>query len=314
MSPASDEAGVDPSDPDGAGVAVDATDDLPPEVPGEARYVEANGRRFHVVEAGPADGDLVLLLHGFPEFWYGWRHQIRPLAEAGYRVVVPDQRGYNRSEKPEAVRDYRIEHLTADVLGFIDAHGRETAALVGHDWGGVVGWWVALRHPERLSTFVAANAPHPTVFRETLRSDPEQLLRSSYAAFFQLPVLPERASRALNWRLPTWLMRESSMPGTFSAADFDRYRAAWSRPGAFTAMLNWYRAAARERPRPSDPEVTVPTRIVWGAGDRFLRRLMAHDSLSYCVDGRFSHVDEATHWVQHEQPVRVADLILDELG
>ncbi|QLG27701.1 alpha/beta hydrolase [Halorarum halophilum] len=315
MTPASDDAGgAAPADAaTDSTTAAGTTDELPPDVPGEARFVEANGRRFHVVEAGPDDGDLLLLLHGFPEFWYGWHHQIRPLANAGYHVVVPDQRGYNRSEKPAEVSNYRMEYLAADVLGFVDAYGAETAALVGHDWGGVVGWWVAIHHPDRLSEFVAVNAPHPTVTRDTLRGDPEQLLRSSYAMFFQLPVLPEAASRALNWRLPTRMMRESAMPGTFSAADFDRYRAAWSRPGAFTAMLNWYRAAARERARPETRRVTVPTRVIWGSGDQFLKRRMAHDSLAYCVDGRFSLVDEATHWVQHEQPVTVTDLILDEL-
>ncbi len=212
------------------------------------------------------------------------------------------------------MREYDLGALAADVTGFIDAYGRETAALVGHDSGGVVGWWVAIHHPERLSAFVAANAPHPTVIRDTLRSDPEQLLKSSYAAFFPLPALPEVVSRALNWRLPTRMMRASAMPGTFSTADFDRYRAAWSRPGAFTAMLNWYRAAARERPKPNSPRVSVPTRIIWGTGDGFLKTRMAHDSLAYCADGRFSHVDEATHRVQHEQPVAVADLILDELA
>lgn len=314
MAPADGDAGRIDSASDDAVRTDTTTDDLPPDAPAESRFLDANGRRFHVVEAGPADGDLLLLLHGFPEFWYGWRHQIRPLANAGYRVVVPDQRGYNHSEKPDRVREYGIERLAADAVGLIDASDRETAALVGHDWGGVVGWWVAIHHPERLSGFVAVNAPHPTVVRNALFGDPEQLLRSSYAAFFQLPAVPEAVSRALNWRLPVRSMRESAMPGAFSAGDFDRYRAAWSRPGAFTAMLNWYRAAARQRPRPDSSRVTVPTRVVWGVGDQFLKRRMAHDSADHCTDGRVSLVNQATHWVQHERPGTVADLILDELG
>ena len=287
---------------------------LPPDVPGESTFVEANGRTFHVVEAGPDDGDLVLLLHGFPEFWYGWRDQIRPLVNEGYRVVVPDQRGYNRSERPGRVRDYRIEALSADVTGLIDAYDRETAALVGHDWGGVVGWWTALHSPERLSSFVAVNAPHPTVVRRTLSGDPVQLFRSSYALFFQLPKVPEALTRAANWRLPVRMMRESSMPGTFSTADFDRYRAAWRREGAFTAMLNWYRAAARRRPTPETDEVAVPTRLIWGVHDQFLKHRMAYDSVDYCADGRITNIHEATHWVQHEQPAKVADTILAELS
>ena len=289
-------------------------DDLPAGVPGESTFVDANGRTFHVVEAGPETGDLVVLLHGFPEFWYGWREAIRPLVGAGYRVVVPDQRGYNRSERPGSVSAYRIEALSADVLGLIDAYDREEAALVGHDWGGVVGWWTALHDPDRLSAFLPVNAPHPTVIRRTLAGDPTQLLRSSYAAFFQLPRIPEAVVRAGDWRLPVTMMRESSMPGTFSTADFDRYRAAWGREGAFTAMLNWYRAAARSRPVPETDRVEVPTRLIWGAHDQFLKRRMAHDSVDHCADGRMTTFPEATHWVQHEQPAKVADAILDELA
>ncbi|SHG79274.1 alpha/beta fold hydrolase [Halobaculum gomorrense] len=289
-------------------------DTLPRDVPGEATFVEANGRTFHVVEAGPEGGDLVLLLHGFPEFWYGWHDQIRPLVNEGYRVVVPDQRGYNRSERPGRVRDYRIEALSADVTGLIDAYDRETAAVVGHDWGGVVGWWTALHSPGRLSSFVAVNAPHPTVIRQTLTSDPAQLLRSGYAAFFQLPKVPEALTRAANWRLPVAMMRESSMPGTFSTQDFDRYRAAWRKEGAFTAMLNWYRAAARRRPEPEADEVAVPTRLIWGVHDQFLKHRMAYDSVDHCADGRITNIQEATHWVHHEQPVKVADVICDELA
>ncbi|UIO99429.1 alpha/beta fold hydrolase [Halobaculum sp. CBA1158] len=287
---------------------------LPADVPGAARFVEANDRTFHVVEAGPDDGELVLLLHGFPEFWYGWRDQIRPLANEGYRVVVPDQRGYNRSERPDRVRDYRIEELADDATGLIDAYDRETAALVGHDWGGIVGWWVALHAPERLSAFVPVNAPHPTALRRRLRSDPSQLLRSSYAGFFQLPRIPEALTRAGGWRIATRMLRESSMPGTFSAADLDRYREAWGREGAFTAMLNWYRAAARDRPVPETDRAEVPTRLIWGVHDQFLKRPLAHDSVSYCTDGRLTTVQEATHWVQHEQPAKVANAILDELA
>ncbi|MFC7070855.1 alpha/beta fold hydrolase [Halobaculum lipolyticum] len=289
-------------------------DDVPADVPGESTFVEANGRTFHAVEAGPANGELVLLLHGFPEFWYGWRDQIRPLVDEGYRVVVPDQRGYNRSERPGRVADYRIEELAADVTGLIDAYDRDTAAVVGHDWGGVVGWWTAIHAAERLSSFVAINAPHPTVIRRTLSGDPAQLLRSGYALFFQVPKLPEAVVRAANWRLPTTMMRESSMPGTFSTADFDRYREAWGREGAFTAMLNWYRASGRHRPVPETDEVTVPTRVIWGVHDQFLKRRMAYDSVDYCTDGRLTTFQEATHWVQHEQPIKVADVVVDELS
>ncbi|MEZ3116556.1 alpha/beta fold hydrolase [Halobaculum sp. MBLA0147] len=290
------------------------TDTLPETVPGEARYRRVDGEQFHVVEAGPADGELVVCLHGFPEFWYGWHEQIGPLARAGYRVVVPDQRGYNRSPKPSHVAAYRIDRLADDVVGLIDAYDRDRAHVVGHDWGGVVGWWLAIHHPERLRRLVTANAPHPTVIRRTLRRNPTQLARTAYAVAFQLPAVPEAVSRAFDWRLPRTTMRRTAMPGTFDDRDFDRYRAAWERDGAFTTMLHWYRANGRRRPEPETDRVDVPTRVVWGARDRFLRRGMAHESLEHCTDGRFTGLEEATHWLQHDVPTKVTDAILDELG
>jgi pimeloyl-ACP methyl ester carboxylesterase len=288
--------------------------DIPPEVPGESRYVETNGVELHVVDAGPASGDLVVLLHGFPEFWYGWHEAIRPLTNAGYRVVVPDQRGYNLSEKPEGVESYRMPELSADLVGLVDAYGRESAAVVGHDWGGAVGWWTALHRPDRVSKLVAAASPHPTVFRRTLERSWPQRLRSWYIAAFQLPALPERLARLGNWRLPVRSMRRSSRPGTFSTVDFERYRGAWSRPGAFAAMVNWYRAAARDPPEPDATHVRAPTLLLWGGRDEFFERSLAHESAEYCTDGRLLTVDEATHWIHHEEPIRIAEGIADHLA
>ncbi|WP_101294599.1 alpha/beta fold hydrolase [Halegenticoccus soli] len=293
-------------------MAVDTDTDVgyPSNVPGESVYVETNGVRLHTVQAGPNDGPLVVLLHGFPEFWYAWHDQIRPLANAGFRVVVPDQRGYNLSDKPSSVSAYRIDELAADVVGLIDATGREKAFVVGHDWGAAVGWWVALHHPGHVEKFCAVNVPHPSVFRRTLRRSWSQRLRSWYVAFFQLPVLPEATSRFHDWELIVRTMRESSEPGTFSEVDFERYREAWSRPGAFTAMVNWYRAIVRNRPRPRRRRVRVPTLVIWGARDQFLKKSMARPSVNLCDDGRLAMLD-ASHWVQHEEPVKVANLLLD---
>ncbi|WP_058366639.1 alpha/beta fold hydrolase [Haloparvum sedimenti] len=286
-------------------------DEIPPSVPGESKLVETNGVTLHVVEAGPADGKLLILLHGFPEFWYGWHETIRPLANAGFRVVVPDQRGYNRSEKPAEVGDYRIDELAADVAGLIDAYGRETAAVAGHDWGAAVGWWLALHHADRVSELVAVNVPHPSVFEETLRRSWEQRLKSWYFLAFQVPGVPERVARAANWRLLVRGMRRSSRPGTFTPDDFARYRQAWSRDGAFSAMLNWYRAVVRERPAPDRERVEVPTLVVWGADDEFLRSAMASASVDRCADGRLLMVHDATHWVVHEEPVRIAEAVAE---
>ena len=286
-------------------------DEIPEGVPGTSRFVETNGVRLHVVEAGPEDGKLLVLLHGFPEFWYGWHETIAPLANDGYRVVVPDQRGYNLSEKPPDVADYRIGELARDVVGLIDAYGRETAAVAGHDWGAVVGWWLAIHHADRLSELVAVNVPHPTVFERALRTSWRQRRKSWYVLAFQLPRLPEAIARAGNWRIGVRSLRETSNPGTFGEDDLRRYRRAWDRDGAFEAMVNWYRAIVRERPEPDTPHVEVPTLVVWGANDLFLEKRLAGASLEHCADGRLLTIDDATHWVIHEDPHRVAEAVAD---
>ncbi|MFB6161496.1 MAG: alpha/beta fold hydrolase [Haloferacaceae archaeon] len=281
---------------------------------GESVVVEAGDVSLHTVQAGPADGPLAVLLHGFPEFWYAWNDQVRPLATAGYRVVVPDQRGYNFSDRPDGVDAYRIDALADDVTGLVDALGRETAHLVGHDWGAAVAWWTALHDPEYVETLTAVNVPHPTVLADTLRRSWRQRLRSWYALFFQLPALPERVARAGDWALLVRTMHRTSLPGTFSPAEFDRYRAAWDQPGAFEAMVNWYRALGRRRDEPRRTTVEVPTLVVWGCRDEFLARSMAHESVDHCRNGRVTMIEDATHWVQHEHPARVADLLLDQFA
>ncbi|TQQ79629.1 alpha/beta fold hydrolase [Halonotius roseus] len=276
----------------------ESADDLP----GESIVVETNGISLHTRQAGPEDGPLVILLHGFPEFWYGWHRQIEPLAAAGYRVIVPDQRGYNRSDKPEGVDSYHIEELAADVVSLIDAADRETAAVAGHDWGAAVAWWLALAHPDRIESLTAVNVPHPTVMEATLRRSLSQLRKSWYMFAFQLPMLPEAISTANNCRALQRGLTESSRSGTFSATDIQRYRTAWTQPGAVTAMINWYRAMGRYRPRPPRQQVSAPTLIMWGQQDEFLESAMAEESLDYCDDGRLVTFPSATHWVLHERP------------
>ncbi|HSN86803.1 MAG TPA: alpha/beta hydrolase [Thermoanaerobaculia bacterium] len=276
------------------------------------RILKTNGIQLHAVEAGPEDGPLLILLHGFPEFWYGWRHQIEPLAGAGFRVLVPDQRGYNLSDKPLGVRSYGIDILARDVLGLIDDAGREKAFVVGHDWGGAVGWWLGARHPDRLEKLALLNIPHPTVMRRHVTTHLSQLRKSWYIFYFQLPWLPERSLRADDWKLAEKSLRVTSRRGTFSDADLDAYREAWSRPGAATGMLNWYRAALRARPPwPKDPQVRVPTLLIWGARDRALEREMAQPSIDLCDQGRLVFMDDATHWVHHEEPDTVNALLAD---
>ncbi len=279
------------------------------------RRVDTNGIHLNVAEAGPEDGPLVLLLHGFPEFWYGWRRQIGALAGAGYRVIAPDQRGYNLSDKPEGVASYRLEALIDDAIGLIDALGRDRAVIVGHDWGGIVAWGAITRHPERFERAVILNAPHPDAMLRELKGNPRQLLKSWYAFLFLIPWVPEAMARSGHGKGMIRGLERSSRPGTFTPADLDRYRRAWSEPGAMTAMIHWYRAAFRHRPAPlGDPTIRVPTLILWGARDRFLGRGLARSSFALCEDARLEWFEEATHWVHHEEPDRVNRLILDFLA
>lgn len=262
-----------------------------------------NGLTLHVIETGSRDGRPTFLLHGFPEFWWGWRHQLEPLAREGFRVIVPDQRGYNLSEKPQRVEAYTLDLLAGDILHLADSRELSTFAVVGHDWGGIVGWHLASTRPDRVSRLVAINAPHPAVIRAYARQHPGQMLRSAYAGFFQIPWLPEIVLRAGDFRLMKRAMRSSSRPGTFSDADLDRYQSAWAEPGALTAMLNWYRALSSSPA--TTARVPIPTLLIWGVQDRFLQRGLAEASLALCEHGRALWIDDATHWVQHEEPNRV---------
>ncbi len=254
----------------------------------ETAYLETNGIKLHVVMAGPKDGQPVFLLHGFPEFWYGWRKQIEPLAKAGYRVIVPDQRGYNLSDKPKGVKAYSLDKLVADILGLIDALGYKKVNLIGHDWGAVVAWAFAIWHPERLRKLGILNVPHPAVMMNFLRrGDPEQLRRSWYVFAFQIPWLPEAIMRSDNWRGAERVLRGSGKIHTFTNEDMKEYKKAWSQPDAMTAMINWYRAIVRHRPKmPQGSRVKVPTLMLWGMQDVALSHRMARPSMDYCDDGK----------------------------
>lgn len=267
--------------------------------------------RLHAVVAGPKDGPVILLLHGFPEFWYGWCRQIDALAAAGFRVIVPDQRGYNLSSKPFGVASYALTELVSDVIAIADQLGREKIFLAGHDWGAAVAWSTALLHPQRIAKLVVLNVPHPSVMRKFLSTRPRQLLRSWYMFFFQFPWLPEKLFSAFNFRIGVRALLLSSRPGSFTAEDLAHYRAAWSQPRAITSMINWYRALFRFRVKFPDKTVRVPTRILWGERDDFLLPEMAHESLRYCASADLFTFANATHWLQHEEPARVSELLID---
>jgi len=257
---------------------------------------------------------MVILLHGFPEFSMSWKEQIPFLVRQGYRVVAPDQRGYNRSDKPERVSDYHIDKLADDILGLIDRFGREKVFLIGHDWGAMVTWWLAARNPARFYRAMVLNVPHFGAMRKGLRSNWEQMRKSWYILFFQIPWLPELISRLTDYRSGLRMMGTSSHQETFSADDLQQYKRAWKQPGAMRSMLNWYRAFIRFSPKLDDPQVHIPVLIVWGGQDIALTRKTAVDSLSFCDDGQLYFLEEATHWVQHDEPEKVNQLIGRFLG
>ena len=278
-------------------------------------YAELESVRLHYVEAG--EGPLVVLLHGFPEFWYGWRAQIGPLAAAGFRVVAPDLRGYNLSDKPAGVAAYSVQLLASDVRDLIVERGGEGGArLAGHDWGGAVAWATAIRHPESVSRLAILNLPHPRRMFEGLRTA-RQLRRSWYMAMFQLPGVSERLLRARRFSALRRPFRDAR-PGSYGASDIDRYVEAWSQPGALTAMLNYYRAlprAGRSSGAEGMPPVAAPTLIIWGERDRHLGAELAEP---YPADvpklERVVRIPTASHWVALDEPELVNRLLVEFFG
>ncbi len=249
-----------------------------------------------------------MFLYGFPEYWYGWHKQLHYFAARGYHAMAPDQRGYNRSSKPEAIKDYTLEKLAGDMVELIRKLGSDKVVLVGHDWGGVVAWTVAMQFPHLLRKLVILNMPHPAVLLKNLSRNPRQMLRSWYTAAFQVPVLPELAASALDYSLLVRSMIGSAKPGTFSEADRAAYKEAWQQPGALSSMFKWYRAFKHTQ-LDLRKTVEVPTLLIWGKKDFALGAEMAEPSIARCTAGQLVFLEEATHWLQHEQPEVVNEKI-----
>jgi pimeloyl-ACP methyl ester carboxylesterase len=276
------------------------------------------------VDHPTGDPRLVVLLHGFPEFWYAWRHQLDPLAEAGYHVVAPDLRGYNRSSKPTGVDSYGPEKLVGDVRGLIEHLGYAEAAVVGHDWGGAIAWEVAIREPDLVRQLVVMNAPHPAAFQRTLVRSPEQFLKSWYVFFFQLPWVPEQLLQADDYRVIEEMLTETAAPGAFSETDVQRYKDAMARSGSLSGPLNYYRAVVRENARRQiqsalpgtttrDGTVEVPALVIWGEQDQALSTDLLDGLDRWVSDLRIERLPAASHWVQADDPEHVNELLLDFL-
>lgn len=270
----------------------------------EKQFISVGDIKVHVVIAGNPDGEPIFLLHGFPEFWYGWRHQIPYLVEQGYRVIVPDQRGYNLSDKPKGVNNYTIDILAQDVVNLASALGYEKINLVGHDWGALVAWWVATLFPDKLKKLAILNVPYPTVLIEQwAQGNLLQMFKSWYIGFFQLNFIPETLLSLGDYSVFEQSIRKSALPTTFSDEDIEAYRRAWSQPNAVTSMINWYRAIARsgmENDLQKKRQITTPTLMLWGEKDKFLGKELAQPSIELCLDGELIFYPNATHWLQHD--------------
>jgi pimeloyl-ACP methyl ester carboxylesterase len=280
---------------------------------GELRhdFVRANGLRFHVAACEPATGGdrLALFLHGFPECWYSWRAQLPLLAALGWRAWAPDLRGYGESERPAGVESYAIERLLDDVSGLISASGARETLLVGHDWGGIIAWYFAMRRPEEIARLCIMNLPHPACMERALRRGP-QLLRSWYALFFQLPWLPEQLLAAGDYRAIRRAFADMAVDGRrFSSEVLEVYRDNAARPGALTAMLNYYRALVRGGSRRQRalgyPRIEQPTLMLWGEQDAALGIETTYGTEDYVADLVLRYLPGVSHWVQQEAPETV---------
>ena len=269
-----------------------------------SRTIAANGLTFAIDEAGEGP-DVALCLHGFPESRLSWRHQLEPLAARGWHAVAPDLRGYGDTSRPRARAAYRLQHLVADAAALFDALGARRRLLVGHDWGALVAWTFALRAARPLAGLVILNVPHPAVFRAVLRRSWRQRLRSSYVLFFQLPLLPEFVLTAAGAAAIGRVFTDTAVDkAAFPPAVLDRYRRDARRPGAMTAMLDYYRANARALLRDDGPArvIDVPTLMIWGECDRALGLELTEGYGPYVADLTLRRLPNVSHWVQQEAP------------
>jgi len=281
---------------------------------GHDRVASRGGVTLHVVRAG--EGPAVLLMHGFPEFWYSWRHQIDPLVDAGFSVAAPDLRGYNLSDRPSDVSAYHLRLLVEDAAAIVRSTGHPRAHVVGHDWGGIIAWALAGAHPELVDKLVIMNAPHARLYLEIVRRSVRQALRSWYVLFFQVPLLPERAIASGDYAaIRRMFTRLPARRGAFTAADVERYVEAIRRPGALRAGLNYYRANAGgsglrlARTARTDAE----TLVIWGEKDPALVPELLDGLERVAPRVRVHRMPDVGHWVQSEAPEEVNRMLVDFL-
>lgn len=270
----------------------------------------STGVTLEIAEAGPTEGPLVILLHGFPDLWQGWTRQIEPLVSVGFRVLLPNQRGYGRSDKPRGVSAYDLDFLAEDVLAIAASEGRGTFQLVGHDWGGIVAFWTAPRAPQAVERLIILNAPHPGIIRKYMLAHPTQAMKSWYVGFFQIPWLPEIMLSANRFARLLESLESTSTPGAFDDYDREYLLEGWSQPGALRAMLHYYRALVRRGDKLCAKRVAVPTLILFSQNDPTEESGLASASLKLCDDAQVVWFSHARHWLQREEPERVNESLL----
>lgn len=290
---------------------------------GEHKYVTANGLKFHYVSLGDPSKPLMLLLHGFPEFWFSWRHQLKAFSD-NYHVVAVDLRGYNETERPPRTCDYALPHLRQDVAELIPALGHSKAVLVGHDWGGAIAWAVAQRHPDLVTKLVVMNCPHTRVFQRTITSTWAQLMKSWYMFLFQLPWLPEFMLSRRDYGYFTAVFRGKKAGvrnlEAFPPEAVEAYKYVFSQPGASTGPINYIRcifSSANSAPAERQiarRKIETPTLLLWGDDDMFLERSMADGHGDFVTNLTVKHIPKCSHWVQQDVPDLVNEYVREFLA
>ncbi len=275
--------------------------------------VHVNGIKLHVAKQGSGK-KLVILLHGWPEFWYTWRYQIPVLAEQ-FTVFAPDLRGFNLSDKPHGVQNYKTDIVATDIAELIKQSGFKKAYIVGHDWGGAVAWTFAAMFPELIEKLVVCNCPHPKIMLKKLTSSPAQLLKSWYMFMHQIPLLPEMIYQ---FTLPLffkqfvrgWMYNKQN----FTDEDLQEFVNAYKQEGALTGSINYYRAMLQTKPNLQvfKNGIQSPTLLIWGEGDKALGKELTYGTEEYVhADYNVKYLPKCSHWTQNDCPIEVNELLLD---
>jgi pimeloyl-ACP methyl ester carboxylesterase len=279
-------------------------------------FIETNGIKMHYVKAGEGP-KLVVMAHGFPEFWYGNYNILKSfVGSKEYTAIAPDMRGYNLTDKPEEIKAYQVKNMVDDLTGLVKGLGFQKFSLIGHDWGGIVCWWLAMVHPDLLDKFIIINSPHPIVFVREMRENPAQQAGNTYTQMFRADGSEAKVSADNFEILISMMMTDGLKTGVFTEEHKKIYREAWSRPGALSGGLNWYRASSQFGPgfELTDFSVNVPTLVIWGMEDEFILSSNLNGLDGFVPDLTIKEVEGASHWIIHEKPELVNKYIMDFLS